>query len=199
MDLAEFLRQYAEHHGHRTGSGSQIEVNEMPGSGKVGGSKTRTPLSRPEGTALDQRANSPRPGEGAGGKFTTPEMGGLSPATTTGTGTPSPNYVLGGGGSNGVPASTNDEVGLGIGLAGRKVGELDAGKKKWVDEMMERAKQASGVGVGVGNTGNNSSHNGTSHVVSADRRRGTAEERRWQEMGRTGGTRRVGFITGQQG
>ena len=79
MDLAEFLRQYAEHHGHRTGSGSQIEVNEMPGSGKVGGSKTRTPLSRPEGTALDQRANSPRPGEAAGGKFTTPEMGGLSP------------------------------------------------------------------------------------------------------------------------
>ncbi|KAL1305122.1 hypothetical protein AAFC00_002050 [Neodothiora populina] len=64
-DLGEYLRNYAEHHGHRTVSDGRLELASMPGSseknnkGSVGasGSKIKTPMSRP-GSVLDQRPTS---------------------------------------------------------------------------------------------------------------------------------------------
>lgn len=60
-DLGEYLRQYAEHHGHRTVSDGRVEVSSVekakPGYGTSGSAAKRTPISRP-GSVLDQRPTS---------------------------------------------------------------------------------------------------------------------------------------------
>lgn len=52
-DLGEYLRQYADHHGHRTFSDGNIKVAGVAKDAKGTGLKARTPLSRP-GSVLER-------------------------------------------------------------------------------------------------------------------------------------------------
>ena len=172
MDLADFLRQYAEHHGTRTLASSGVEVNEAPLSGTKPAPKTRsTPLSRP-GSVLD--TYSPRPDSAlakrSSGSVTSMKTPDLSSSPFVGNSSPA--YVL-------TPTMSRPSTGessdmeVGLGLTGRKKGELDEGKKKWVDEMISRTKAA-----------------------SAEKKRNGEKDKQWSDVGRVGSVRKVAFRGG---
>lgn len=177
MDLADFLRQYAEHHGTRTLASSGVEINEAPSSGsKLPMTKTRsTPLSRP-GSVLD--TYSPRPDSAlakrsSGSTITSMKTPDLSSSPFVGNSSPA--YVL-------TPTMSrpgtgeNGDVDIGLGLTGRKQGELDEGRQKWVDEMIHRTKAA-----------------------SAEKKRNGERERQWSDVGKAGSMGRVAFKGGAGG
>jgi len=173
MDLADFLRQYAEHHGTRTLASSGVEINEAPSSGsKPPMTKTRsTPLSRP-GSVLD--TYSPRPDSAlakrSSGSVTSMRTPDLSSSPFVGNSSPA--YVL-------TPTMSRPSTGessdadVGLGLTGKKKGELDEGRKKWVDEMIHRTKAA-----------------------SAEKKRNGEKERQWSDVGKVGSVRKVAFRGG---
>ena len=195
-DLGEYLRQYAEHHRHRTVSDGRLEVAGAS-NGKLGaGSKIRTPLSRP-GSALerpvsrlshrrsslavsqsyDDRSDSPAffGNRAAATTPTPPSTADASVGTPTSTSTKSvsrPSTADAALSSS--PASWN---GADIGLAGpaskRKGKERDNHKERWVEDMIVQAKQAS--------------------VEKKNR-----DDKTWGDIGKIGGTRRVIFKHQQQ-
>jgi hypothetical protein len=193
-DLGEYLRQYAEHHGHRTFSDGKLEV----GGTRIGGTtKTRTPLSRP-GSVLDRPDSSmsfgSRSSFGAVGTPLPMDMPHSSPSATTQPIDLTPTTTRNGAfhtptgsvKSSSRPstadtfmnASPSSWSGQDIGLAGpsakhsRGNRELDEQKARWVEEMMNRAKQASNV-----------------ERKKSEPDRAAA----WSEMGKVGGTRRMMF------
>ncbi|KAG9698512.1 hypothetical protein KCU95_g2527, partial [Aureobasidium melanogenum] len=192
-DLGEYLRQYAEHHGHRTFSDGKLEVG---GTRIGGGTKIRTPLSRP-GSVLDRPDSSmslrSRSSFGAVGAPLPVDMLHSSPSATTQpidlTPTTTRNgadYTPTGSVKSSSRPSTADTFlnaspsswsGQEIGLAGpsakhsRGNRELDEQKARWVEEMMNRAKQASSV----------------------ERKKSETDRAAWADMGRVGGTRRMMF------
>ncbi|KAI5240747.1 hypothetical protein E4T42_08291 [Aureobasidium subglaciale] len=192
-DLGEYLRQYAEHHGHRTFSDGKLEVG---GTRVGGGAKTRTPLSRP-GSVLDRPESSmsfrSRSSFGAAGAPMPVDMLYSSPSATTQpidlTPTTTRNSAYhtptGSVKSSSRPstadtflnASPSSWSGQDIGLAGPSVKhsrgnrELDEQKARWVEEMMSRAKQASSV----------------------ERKKSETDRVAWSDMGKVGGTRRMIF------
>lgn len=189
-DLGEYLRQYAEHHGHRTFSDGKLEVGSMR---LGGGTKARTPLSRP-GSVLDRPDSSmsfrSRSSFGAAGTPMPLDMMQSSPSATTQPINLTPTTTRNGAyhtptgsvKSSSRPstadtflnASPSSWSGQDIGLAGPSVKhsrgnrELDEQKARWVEEMMTRAKQASSV----------------------ERKK---SETAWSDMGKVGGTRRMVF------
>lgn len=189
-DLGEYLRQYAEHHGHRTFSDGKLEVGSMR---LGGGTKARTPLSRP-GSVLDRPDSSmsfrSRSSFGAAGTPMPVDMMHSSPSATTQPIDLTPTTTRNGAyhtptgsvKSSSRPstadtflnASPSSWSGQDIGLAGPSVKhsrgnrELDEQKARWVEEMMTRAKQASSV----------------------ERKK---SETAWSDMGKVGGTRRMVF------
>jgi hypothetical protein len=192
-DLGEYLRQYAEHHGHRTFSDGKLEV----GGTRVGGTtKTRTPLSRP-GSVLDRPDSSmsfrSRSSFGAAGAQLPMDMLHSSPSATTQPIDLTPTTTRNGafntptGSVKGssrpstadtfLNASPSSWSGQDIGLAGpsakhsRGNRELDEQKARWVEDMMNRAKQASSV----------------------ERKKSETDRVAWSEMGKVGGTRRMMF------
>lgn len=170
-DLADYLRQYAEHHGSRTASGGGIEVQTAEGNGAGGGpngkrsvsgpvsSKTPlTPISAaPEWLQEDQ----PRFSMGDGSTPTDdddspihfqPHHTNSTPTNTIATQRSTPKSASTGrgsrpstGNSDGRPSSRQGVAGVGMaGLGGGgKRGDLSEQKAKWVEGMIERAKQAS--------------------------------------------------------
>ncbi|KAI4725436.1 hypothetical protein E4T49_06789 [Aureobasidium sp. EXF-10728] len=196
-DLGEYLRQYAEHHGHRTFSDGKLEV----GSKRVGGgTKTRTPLSRP-GSVLDRPDSSmsfrSRSSFGAAGATTPMDMLHSSPSATTQPIDLTPTAARNNGAyhtptgsvksfkSSSRPstadtflnASPSSWSGQEIGLAGpaakhsRGNRELDEQKARWVEEMMTRAKEASSI----------------------EKKKSEPDRAAWADMGKVGGTRRMMF------
>lgn len=200
-DLGEYLRQYAEHHGHRTFSDGKLEVG---GTRVGGGTKTRTPLSRP-GSVLDRPESSmslrSRSSFGAVGAPMPVDMLHSSPSATTQPIDLTPTTTRNGAyhtptgsvKSSSRPstadtflnASPSSWSGRDIGLAGpaakhsRGNRELDEQKARWVEEMMTRAKQASSV----------------------ERKKSETDRAAWADMGKVGGTRRMMFRhkTGENG
>jgi len=192
-DLGEYLRQYAEHHGHRTFSDGKLEV----GGTRIGGTtKTRTPLSRP-GSVLDRPDSSmsfrSRSSSGVLGASMPSDMPQSSPSATTQPIDLTPTTARNGAfhtptgsvKSSSRPstadtflnASPSSWSGQDIGLAGpsskhsRGNRELDEQKARWVEDMMNRAKQASSV----------------------ERKKSEPDRTAWSDMGKVGGTRRMMF------
>jgi hypothetical protein len=192
-DLGEYLRQYAEHHGHRTFSDGKLEV----GGARVGGAtKTRTSLSRP-GSVLDRPESSMgfrnRSSSSGLGASMPPDMLQSSPSATTQPIDLTPTTARNGAfhtptgsvKSSSRPstadtllnASPSSWSGQDIGLAGpsarhsRGNRELDEQKARWVEDMMNRAKQ----------------------VSSVERKKSEPDRAAWSEMGKVGGTRRMMF------
>ncbi|KAG9604927.1 hypothetical protein KCU86_g5824, partial [Aureobasidium melanogenum] len=192
-DLGEYLRQYAEHHGHRTFSDGKLEVG---GTRVGGGTKIRTPLSRP-GSVLDRPDSSmslrSRSSFGAVGAPMPVDMLHSSPSATTQPIDLTPTTTRNGAyhtptgsvKSSSRPstadtflnASPSSWSGQEIGLAGpsakhsRGNRELDEQKARWVEEMMSRAKHASNV----------------------ERKKSETDRAAWADMGKVGGTRRMMF------
>ncbi|KAH0387773.1 hypothetical protein KCU92_g1471, partial [Aureobasidium melanogenum] len=192
-DLGEYLRQYAEHHGHRTFSDGKLEVG---GARVGGGTKIRTPLSRP-GSVLDRPDSSmslrSRSSFGAAGAPMPVDMLQSSPSATTQPIDLTPTTTRNGGyhtptgsvKSSSRPstadtflnASPSSWSGQEIGLAGpsakhsRGNRELDEQKARWVEEMMSRAK----------------------HASSVERKKSETDRAAWADMGKVGGTRRMMF------
>ncbi|GAB7352864.1 hypothetical protein MBLNU459_g3466t1 [Dothideomycetes sp. NU459] len=180
-DLGEYLRQYAEHHGRRTVSDGKFEIQGVSGNNngsmKIGsGPKVRTPLSRP-GSVLDRPSSALGHRRPSMNSTQTPNDGFVSPISSPNpdrTATPTPSS------SSGSRPATSDEAqgaspaswaGAEIGLAGpasKKSGGLDGQKARWVEDMIDRAKQA-----------------------STEKKK--TEEKAWGSMGRIGGTRRMIF------
>ncbi|KAJ9622041.1 hypothetical protein H2203_006922 [Taxawa tesnikishii (nom. ined.)] len=190
-DLGEYLRQYAEHHGRRTVSGSGVEIK----GATPGNIKTRERAGHVRQPAARQRAEQPQAELRHVPR--SPELVSSSPQWST-TVTPhnnGPRVV-----NEGTPASLSRPststslenrpgsrqswVGDEIGLAGpasskskgksksKRVSELSKEKARWVEEMIERAKAAS---------------------VEKKKVEEKEKEKGWNDMGKFGSTRRVVF------
>lgn len=179
-DLADYLRQYAEHHGSRTVSG-EVDVKAMgtpaPGSGNVNlqnaiRRKASGPLSADVGRV---RAHSPLPatppierGEGSSETSEPP------PATT-----PSRSPLLSRSrpstaDSSGRPTSKHSwsEMSMaGPGSNSKKVPELPDKKARWVEGMVEMVQKAS----------------------AEKSKKGEQKQKPFGELGKVGATRRVVF------
>jgi hypothetical protein len=199
-DLGEYLRQYAEHHGHRTFSEGRFEV----GSTRVGGAaKSRSSVSRP-GSVMDHRPDSSmsfrsRSSFGAAGSTTPLEVvrngspaaqhinstpiaarnfnGYDTPASsvkTTSRPSTADTYNI----SSSPPTWSGQEIGLAGPSSyknsrgtGSNNRELDEQKARWVEEMMTRAKL----------------------VSSVEKKKAEADRALFSDMGKVGGTRRIMF------
>ena len=184
-DLADYLRQYAEHHGSRTVSG-EVDVKAMgspaPGSGNVNlqnaiRRKASGPLSADVGRV---RAHSPMPAtppidRGEGSETSDPP-----PATT-----PSRSPILSRSrpstaDSSGRPSSKHSwsEMSMaGPGSNGKKVPELPDKKARWVEGMVEMVQKAS----------------------AEKSKKGEQKQKPFGEMGKVGATRRVVFRNASSG
>ncbi|KAF2839582.1 hypothetical protein M501DRAFT_933293 [Patellaria atrata CBS 101060] len=180
-DLAEYLRQYAEHHGRRTVSEGRFEVLGLQDAITP---KTAGPVSRP-GSALSTRPDSAlgaRPGtsHGAGtGKA------GSQGAIGTPTSTVAPGRQRAGSltnvyntpsGTSELPhsaASHHSWKGDEVGLAGPTVKKIDLSKEKvdWIESMLDQAKKVD---------------------ISTN---GAAKSGGFGDLGKVGGTKRV-FMKG---
>jgi len=184
-DLADYLRQYAEHHGSRTVSG-EVDVKAMgtpaPGSGSVNlqnaiRRKASGPLSADIGRV---RAHSPLPAtppidRGEGSETSDP-----APATT-----PSRSPLLSRSrpstaDSSNRPSSKHSwsEMSMaGPGSNGKKVPELPDKKARWVEGMVEMVQKAS----------------------AEKSKKGEQKQKPFGEMGKVGATRRVVFRNASSG
>ena len=176
-DLADFLRQYADHHASRTVSaGSALEVQTVSGSA----TSARRTFSGPADPRVGGAAGTPA---GAGRPPFTPVGARVSegPCSRDGKGVASQQQLRSASamayfddGDDDDDESVRAEAAGGGGVtrprSSASAAELppSASKAKWVEGMIERAKQ------------------------SASAERGREErERRFAELGRVGGTRRV--------
>lgn len=179
-DLADYLRQYAEHHGSRTVSEGNLEVQTV----------TSAPSSRkPSGTAEFNRAKSPVPPSLGTPRPSSkdsenewafqPPSNGRSTPSTTGRQTPTMGSTPKSSSGSSRPSTANvsrppsrqntAEVGL-AGPSSAKKSALPEQKAKWVEGMIERAKQA-----------------------SAEKSNKDEKQKYFGELGKAGGTRRVIF------
>ncbi|KAF2766114.1 hypothetical protein EJ03DRAFT_330390 [Teratosphaeria nubilosa] len=177
QDLADFLRQFATHHGSRTASGSALEVittdSSAPGSRKVSSSAvpgTKTPGHHTATETPPAKAPVPRPMSRSDAKrdhdddwLSQPQpvfsMGDDSRPTTA-DGSPASFHL-------GSRPGTADSAKRPASATGRRV-VLDEHKSRWVDDMIEKAR------------------------MSAEK---SKEERLkyFGDLGRVGGTRRLVF------
>lgn len=198
-DLAEYLRQYAEHHGSRTVSSGGIELQTADGGRKVSNSAleskaSKTPLSTPRpGSRLDDRdwlgqelpvfsmgdSSSPTDEEVSPVHFPLP-MHQQTPTNAIATQRSTPKSTSTKAGSR---PSTADSVGrpgskqdwpmdsslAGLTGSGKRAPGLPEQKARWVEGMIEKAKAA-----------------------SAERSK-EDKTKYFSDMGKTGGTRRVIF------
>lgn len=180
-DLADYLRQYAEHHGSRTVSeGNVVEVQTVtsgPVTRKVSGpaefNRAKSPIPSTNGT--------PRPSsKDSENEWSFQVMSnGRSTPSTTGRQTPTlastPKSSSGSSRPSTATASrppsrqNAGEVGL-AGPSSTKKSALPEQKAKWVEGMIERAKQA-----------------------SAEKSNKEEKQKYFGELGKAGGTRRVIF------
>ncbi|TKA65201.1 hypothetical protein B0A49_10617 [Cryomyces minteri] len=198
-DLGEYLRQYAEHHGRRTVSDGKSEVAGLPPTTNISirtlpTAGARTPLSSRPGSKLEtSRPDSARSGRMNRLGHDETVNNGTPYAASSNTPTPAPRSA-----SSNTPSSssstrpsppsrsssrlswTGDEIGL-AGPASSKRGEMSAAKQKWVEDMIEQAKKASGE-----------SKKALPETHAAGR--GKVE---FGGMGKAGGTRRV-FLKGAE-
>lgn len=186
-DLADFLRQYADHHGSRTVSEGTVEIQTVPHahSRKVSGPaefRAKTPSTptepgpRPSSKDSDKdwphhTQNGHRIGDGRstpGSEWHNSSSPPDSTPKSTSTGSSRPGTA-----NVSRPPSRQDtgEVGLAGPSSGKKAG-LSEHKAKWVEGMIERAKKAS------------------AEKSKEDR------EKHFGELGKAGGTRRVVFRSG---
>ncbi|MCJ1472882.1 hypothetical protein MMC13_001531 [Lambiella insularis] len=123
-DLAEYLREYASHHGRRAVSDSRFEISSLPSS-------PGTPASRPASPpSLGVRRL--RVSSGAGTLPRTPE-GATTDAVTRGK-------------RASAERGKRAEEEAPLGLAGPKSRQvvISPGKRAWVDGMLDQARRASG-------------------------------------------------------
>lgn len=198
-DLGEYLRQYAEHHGRRAVSDGRFEVSGVANAKASAASKMRIPLalSRPGSSAerpssrLSQRRSSitmmqawPEPPSFAVQSRESAVVTPTPPSTANASeGTPTSESTRSGSRPStaeaGLSASSPSRHGGGssdVGLAGpswkKYTKELEPQKARWVEDMIEAAKQA-----------------------STEKKR--IEDKAWGDIGRIGGTRRVIFKQNQ--
>jgi hypothetical protein len=182
-DLADYLRQYAEHHGSRTVSG-EVDVKAVATPPSVGGNgiihpalrrRASGPLSAEASRAM---ANSPSPLMPALDHLEGHEKENLDRLTLTRTTTPSrPSLPLNSpsrpttGDSNrpGSKHSWSEIRMAGPGGSGKKISDLPEQKARWVEGIVERVQKA-----------------------SADKNDGQ-KLKQFAELGKVGGTRRVIF------
>lgn len=191
-DLADYLRQYAEHHGSRTVSDGGLELQTVTNgqSRRISGpvelkSRTAPATPVPESTPFrPQSRDSEKDWTTNASPFAarapTPTMYGTNtrsstPKSSSGSSGSRPSTANGPGSSR--PSSRQSTTADGYGLAGPsstgKRGMLPDHKAKWVDSMIERAK------------------------ASAEKsKEGTAKEKHFGELGKAGGTRRLVFRSG---
>jgi hypothetical protein len=186
-DLADYLRQYAEHHGSRTVSG-EVDVKAMgtpaPGSGNVNlqnaiRRKASGPLSAEVGRV---RAHSPLPATPPIDRSEGSETSEPPPATT-----PSRSPLLtrsrsrpSTADSSGRPSSKHSwsEMSMaGPGSNGKKVPELPDKKARWVEGMVEMVQKAS----------------------AEKSKKGEQKQKPFGELGKVGATRRVVFRNASSG
>lgn len=178
-DLADYLRQYAEHHGSRTVSG-EVDVKAFGSSTTAGGNSSIHP-------ALRRKASGPLSAEINGSKSNSPSpvtpvherkegTENLEPAATT---TPSRPPLPPKSASRPTTADSNrpgskhswSEMSMaGPGSSGKKGPELPEQKARWVEGMMERVTKA-----------------------SAEKKGDAQKQKPFAELGKVGGTRRVVF------
>ena len=144
-DLAEYLREYANHHGQRSVSDSPFNIQGLPSSPVTNQSSPRSmpgsrPVSRP---ASPISANKVSPAVFFQRQQTSPAM--FSTPHT-------PQSDLSVRTSARVSWTGVDEVSPSLGLAGPKTKNVDISpsKQAWVDEMMAQARQSGGEKKGSG-------------------------------------------------
>lgn len=193
-DLADYLRQYAEHHGSRTVSG-EVDVKAMgtpaPGSGNVNlqnaiRRKASGPLSADVGRVAAARAHSPLPATPPIYRSEGSETSEAAPAIT-----PSRSPLLSRSRSRPSTADSSNrptskhswsEMSMaGPGSNGKKVPELPDKKARWVEGMVEMVQKASAEK-------NNNKKNDSGQ-----------KQKPFGEMGKVGATRRVVFRNASSG
>ncbi|MCJ1381093.1 hypothetical protein MMC17_004202 [Xylographa soralifera] len=173
-DLAEYLKEYASHHGGRSISDGKFEIKGLtsghPSSSAttiVGRSSGRsTPTSRPgsptarPSSALNIRklrlsSNSGTP--------STPDLPARSSDMTPGS---ADSYVSSARSSSRRPSWAEDDAPLGLSGPKSKNTIISPGKKAWVDGMLDQARKASGEKkrAGVGDFGDLGKIGGTRRV-----------------------------------
>jgi hypothetical protein len=180
-DLADYLRQYAEHHGSRTVSG-EIDVKAVGSPPSAGGSGGIHP-------ALRRKASGPLSAEAnrAMAYSTPPALPALERVKTPEKENADPALLLSSPGSPPVPArspsrpSTSgsnrpgskhswSEISMaGPGSNGKKVADLPEQKARWVEGMVERVQKAS------------------------SEKNDSQKQKHFAELGKVGATRRVIF------
>lgn len=132
-DLAEYLREYASHHGRRSVSDSPFDIRGLPPSPVTNQSSPRSrpgsrPVSPPPTTKIRPAASFQRQQ--------------TSPAIFSSPHTPQSDPSLGT--SSRVSWAGADEDSPSLGLAGPKTKNVDISpsKQAWVEEMMERARHS---------------------------------------------------------
>jgi hypothetical protein len=180
-DLADYLRQYAEHHGSRTVSG-EIDVKSVgspPSAGSSGGilpalrRKASGPLSAEANRAM---AYSTPPAMPALERVKTPEKENSDPALLSSSpGSPplptrSPSRPSTSGSNRPGSKHSWSEISMaGPGSNGKKVTDLPEQKARWVEGMVERVQKAS------------------------SEKNDSQKQKHFAELGKVGATRRVIF------
>jgi len=134
-DLAEYLKEYASHHGRRSVSDTRIDIHGISSTPLTHSS----PLTRP-GTPISSRPNPAmvfKRQQTTPGKFESPQTPASDPSVRSISGTSWP-----------------DEDSPSLGLAGPKAKNVDISpsKQAWVDDMLGQAKAGYG-GSGIGEMG----------------------------------------------
>lgn len=179
-DLADYLRQYAEHHGSRTVSG-EVDVKAVNSPASVGGNSIHPALRRMASGPLSAeanraKANSPSPVMPALERMKTPEKENadltllssperppLPPRSPSRPSTSDSNRP-------GSKHSWSEISMAGPGSNGKKVADLPEQKARWVEGMVERVQKA-----------------------SAEKNGDAQKQKHFAELGKVGGTRRVIF------
>ena len=181
-DLADYLRQYAEHHGSRTVSG-EIDVKTVGSTPLPGGSGGILPaLRRKASGPLSAEANramaysTPPPAMPALERVKTPEKENSHPALLSSSpGSPpvpprSPSRPSTSGSNRPGSKHSWSEVSMaGPGSNGKKVADLPEQKARWVQGMVERVQNAS------------------------SEKNESQKQKHFAELGKVGATRRVIF------
>lgn len=128
-DLAEYLKEYASHHGRRSVSDTRFDIQGLPSSPMTQGSSSRpsSPISTKASPAALFKRQQTTPG-----KVETPRTPASDPSHR-------PNSRM----------SWTDEDSPSLGLAGPKLKKVEISPRKqaWVDEMLEQAKGGGGGAV----------------------------------------------------
>ena len=133
-DLAEYLKEYASHHGRRSVSDTRFDIQGLPSS-SPSQPNNASPNSRPSSSRSNPIAPLFRRQQTTPGKFDS------SQTTTPMSESPQIRIDTG---------ATDEEASPSLGLAGPKTKNLDISPRKqaWVDDLMEQAKGGNGSGVG---------------------------------------------------